>query len=164
MIAGIILAWSGVKAGPAPPNSLSAVKLVLFRTETYAPSSAELKRLKVFLLCGNIELDLRSSVTRGASRNAFMIEITACAGRVNIVTLPDVEIIDHKAFVMRLTRRIQAGFLDEKQMRNADVVAATLAFFGDVGVTKMTMDGRLITEPNAPDTRPGPENPSPTTK
>lgn len=164
VIAGIMLAWSSVKVRSTSADSRSAVKMVLFRTETFAPSSAELEHLKVFLLCGNIELDLRGVITPGAPRNILMIDITACAGRIKIVVLPDVYFIDHKAFAMRLTKQLEAGFPDEGKMMNADVMAATLAFFGNVYFVVMTTDGRLILRSSAAGTVPGPGNPSPTTQ
>ena len=164
MMAGIMLAWGSVKVRSTPAGSKSAVKRVLFRMGTFAPSSLELERLKVFVLCGNIELDLRRAVIPGAPRNVFMIDITACVGRVKIVILPRVEIVNHKAFVMRLTKRIQAELFKEEYMREADVVAATLAFFGDVDVEVRTMDGLLILASNAPGALSAPDGHAPATQ
>ena len=164
MLAGIMLALSSVRARSAAASSPSAVKRVLFRTETFVPSPAELERLKVFLMCGNIELDLRNFITPGAPRDIFLIDITACAGKVKIVLLEGTKIVDHRAFVMRLTKPIQAGFLEEEQMEDADVMAATLAFFGDVHVEVRTTDGQLIPASNAPGALSGPGGHAPATQ
>lgn len=150
IIAGIMLTWSSMKVRSVPPSGKSAVRRVLFRVETLTPSSSEVEHLKVFLLCGNMELDLRNTITPSAPRNVFTIDITACLGRVNIVVLPGTEIFNHKAFVIRLTKRIQAEAFNENYMREADVIAATLAFFGDVDFEVRTSDDLLVPASNVP--------------
>ena len=166
VIAGIMLAWSSVKVRSTSADSRSAVKMVLFRTETFAPSSAELEHLKVFLLCGNIELDLRGVITPGAPRNILMIDITACAGK-------DRRSWYCQTYTLSITRHSRCGSQNNwKQaspmrgrLMNADVMAATLAFFGNVYFVVMTTDGRLILRSSA---RPvlcrGQGTPSPTTQ
>jgi hypothetical protein len=164
VIAGMVLAWSGVKIRSTPASSKSTVKRVLFRAEDFAPSPTDLEGLKVYLLCGNIELDLRSSVIPDAPRSVFIIDIVACAGRVKVVVLPDTKIVNHKAFVMRFTKRVQGGVFKEEYIREADVVAATLAFFGDVDVEVRTKEGLLILASDAPGALWGPDHHAPTSE
>ncbi|MGZ3640406.1 MAG: hypothetical protein ACXVCX_21440 [Ktedonobacterales bacterium] len=140
MIAGIVLAWRSITVRSAPAGSRSAVKRVLFRAETFTPSSAELERLKVFVMCGNIKLDLRGIIVPGAPRDVFWIDITACAGKAKIVLLKDTVYVNHEAFVLRLGKPLEKGFLDEEESNEADVVMATLGFFGGVDIEKKATD------------------------
>ena len=164
MAAGVILAWISVQLRTGQATSQSAVKWIFFRAGAFMPGSSDLERVRVFLLCGSLELDLRRAVSAGARQNVVMIDITAWVGKVNVIVPPDTYVVDHKAFVMRFTKRVQAGFLDEDEMDRADVVASTLAFFGDGHFVFKPVDGRSALAPSAPDTLPGQGGRAPATQ
>jgi hypothetical protein len=134
MATGVISAWINVSARPDRSASPFPRIVVLFRTASFTPRSSELEWVRIFLLCGRLDLNLTEAVHPGHDRDAIRIDITACAGNVHMQVLPGVGVVDHKAFVMRLRRQIQAGVLDEGQSDTADVVVGTLAFFGDAQV------------------------------
>jgi hypothetical protein len=131
MAAGAASAWGSVSARPGPAASRTPVILVVFRAARFRPQSSGLDGVKIFLFCGRLDLDL-ADVSPGRDRDPLMIDITAWAGSVHVTVRPDIHVVNHKAFVMRFRNRLQAGILAEEQMAAADVVAATLAFFGDV--------------------------------
>lgn len=164
IIAGVMLAWRSVKTGPAPDNDRSTVKMILFRTETFVPTSPELEHLKIFLLCGNIELDLRNSVTPDAPRDVLAIDITVCIGKVRIMVLPGIKVMNHKALVVGLTRRMQKNIYREDYEITQDVIAASLVFFGEVGIQVRTADGLLISASDAHGALPGPAGHAPATQ
>jgi hypothetical protein len=132
MAAGAISAWMNVSARPDRTASPFPRIVVLFRAASFTPLSSELEWVRVFLLCGRLHLDLTEAVRPGHDRDAIRVDITSCVGNVHVGVLPDVEVVNHKAFVMRLRHRIQTSVLDEDQSDTADVVVGTLAFFGDV--------------------------------
>lgn len=108
---------------------------VSFRAAEIMLKFAELKRIRVFLLCGRLELDLRDAIPPGQRRDApLMIEITAWVGNVRLLVPAGVHVVSHEAFVLRFRKPIQLSVLDEQEEETmtAHVVAATLAFFGKV--------------------------------
>jgi hypothetical protein len=139
--AGIILAWLAVRTHPDSATVRSEQISVLFRAAEITLRSTELERVRVFLLCGHLELDLKDTVPPEQRRDApLMVDVTAWVGNVHVKVRPEVRLINHKAFVLRLTHKIQVGVLAEKQTRTAQLVVATLAFFGDVEVKRETSD------------------------
>jgi hypothetical protein len=107
--------------------------LVLFRAIEVTPKSAKLEQISIFLLCGHLELNLKEAIRPGKHRDApLMVEITAWAGSVKLLIWKGVGNLNHKAFVLRFRHPIQMGVLDEEQTRTAQVVATSLAFFGNV--------------------------------
>jgi hypothetical protein len=132
MAVGAIWAWMLVSIRPDRADDPAATTVVLFRAASFTPRSSELRRIRVLLVCGRLDLDLTEAVHPGLNRDAIMIDITAWVGKVYVRVPPDVHVVNHKAFVMRFRHRIQSGVLREEQTDAADVVAATLAFFGDV--------------------------------
>ncbi len=113
---------------------------VLFRTAAITPESAQLKQVRVFLFCGYLELDLRKVISPEQFRNApLMVEITTWIGDVRLLVQPGVRRLDHKAFALRFKDTIKPGVLDEEETRSVQVVATTLAFFGDVEFKEMPL-------------------------
>lgn len=133
---GAVSAWMIVSARPDQAASPTATTAVFFRAASFTPLSSELRRVRVLLICGRLDLNLTEVVHPDLDRDAIMVDITVWVGRVYVRVPPDVNVVNHKAFVMRFRHPIQAGVLDEEQTDTADVVAATLAFFGDVLVLR----------------------------
>jgi hypothetical protein len=109
--------------------------MAFFRAASFKPQSFELGLIRVFLFCGRLDLDIADSVQPGQDREVVLINITALAGKVHLLVRPDIDVFNHKAFLLRFRHGIQSGVLDDKTLEENDVVASTLAFFGDTMVT-----------------------------
>jgi hypothetical protein len=132
---GIIMARLATTARPDNVTRSTERITVLFRPAGIRLPSVECKRVRVFLLCGHLELNLEDAIPFGQRRRSpLMIDVTAWAGNVNVVVASGVEVLNHKAFVLRLNRRIQMGVLPDKRASAAQVIVGTLAFLGDVEV------------------------------
>ena len=132
IVTGIILGAPVVRnaAGNAPPER---VILILKRKRILAHSGRDY--LKAVIVLGVLDLDLRPALPAGQrGDDPFTVEITAFAGRTNVTIPPDVSVLDHRAFEMRFGRRGQGAVLDEDDILDADVVLASISFFGAVDV------------------------------
>jgi hypothetical protein len=159
--AGLILARLAASARPDGANGRTERISVLFRAARLPLKSADAEQVKIFLLCGHLELDLKDAIPPGQRRDApLMIEITAWAGNVKLLVWEGVEVLNHKAFVLQFRHPIQMGVLNEERTRTAQMVATTLAFFGDVESKEVPLDADF----GAPGNLPGPENRRPATR
>lgn len=132
---GMIMAWLAATAQPDNVTRSTERITVLFRPAEVRLSSAERKRVRVFLLCGHLELNLEDAIPpRQRRKSPLMIDVTAWAGNVHVVVASGVGVLNHKAFVLRLNRRLQMGVLPDKRALAAQVIVGTLAFLGDVDV------------------------------
>jgi hypothetical protein len=135
LAAGLVLAYLAARTSPANEAGQSQRVVVAFRSARLPATSASLARIKVYVFCGRLELDIRECLPQGSLPDeALMIEITACFGDVTLVAYPDVCIYHHEAFVMRLGQPVTGGVLSDEDTGQAAAVAATLTFFGDVNL------------------------------
>jgi hypothetical protein len=138
ILAGLIFTCMAARTRPHDTGRLTKRISVLFRAAEVTPESAELQQVKVFLFCSYLKLDLSKILSPTQLRNApLMIEITAWIGNVELLVPPEVEWFDHKAFVLRIRNRVPPKVLGAEDISTAQVVAATLAFFGDAEFKKM---------------------------
>jgi hypothetical protein len=125
---------------------------VLFGAAEITPESAKLERIRAFLFCGHLELNLKKVVPPGQSRDdPLMVEVTAWAGTAKLLIWEGTGKLNHKAFVMGF-RSIHTNVLDEEQIKTEQVVATSLAFFGDVEFKELPTDDNS----GAPGNQPGP--------
>jgi hypothetical protein len=135
---GLIFIRLAVRARPHHADGPTDRISVLFRATQITPESVQLKQLKVFLLCGYLELDLRKLVSPGQHRDTLlMVEITAWVGNVKLLVHPETKRLDHKAFVVRLRNRVHPSVLDENDTTMVQVAAVTLGLFGDTQFKEM---------------------------
>lgn len=154
ILVGLIFTRLAVRTRPHATERLTQRITVLFRAEEVTPESAELQQVKVFLLCSYLKLDLRKIISPTQPRNTpLMIEVTAWVGNVELLVAPEVEWLDHKAFVLRIRNPVQPRMLGAKDISTVQVVAATLAFFGDAKFTEMpsSLDSGAAGKGSGPD-------------
>ena len=107
---------------------------VMLRAAEISPPTG-LEQIKVLLVCGRLKLNLVDVVQPKQRRDSpVMVNVTVWIGSVKVVIQPGVESVDHKAFVMRLNRPLEYGMLAEAKTKQALVVVASMAFFGDVEI------------------------------
>jgi hypothetical protein len=132
IIIGLISTRIAASPRPHSTDHLTQRVSVLFRSAEITPESVSLRQVRVFLLCGYLELDLTKVISPEQFRNTvLMVEITAWIGNVKLLVQPGVKSLDHKAFALRFRNTIGPSVLDEEEIRKVQVVATTLAFFGD---------------------------------
>jgi hypothetical protein len=108
---------------------------VAFRSTQIFTTSPGLTRIRVYVFCGRLDLDIRECLSPGSFRDEpLMIEIVACLANVTLVAHPDVHIHRHEAFVMRFRHPVHGGLLFDEDTYNATAVVATMAFFGGVNL------------------------------
>jgi hypothetical protein len=140
ILTGLILTRMAAGTRPHGTDDRTQRILVLFRAAEVIPESDELMQVKVFLLCGYLELDLRNVISPEQRRNTpLMVEITAWAGNVRVLIQPRVRRLNHKAFSLRLRNQVQPSVLDDQDTRTVQVVTTSLAFFGDVKFKEMPL-------------------------
>lgn len=138
---GLALAFLSVKPHHRQADGRAEQIRVMFRAATSTPGTADLERIRALVFCGQLELDLRDIIPPGARRDRpLMVEITTWLGDVRVLAWEGVDIIDHKAFVLQLGKAIRAGFLDQDVNESAQIVVATLAFFGRVEVKRIRLN------------------------
>lgn len=108
---------------------------ILLRAAEITLRSSDLDHVRVFLVCGRLELNLADAVLPKHRRDSpVMVDASVYIGKIHVIVQPGVELIDHKAFVMRFNRPLVFGILTEEQIRKALIVVSSLAFFGDVEI------------------------------
>jgi hypothetical protein len=155
MLAGIILARLTANIRPANSSGRTERILILFRAAEITPESSKLERIRVFLLCGHLELNLKKAMPSSQLRDEpLMVEITAWAGNVKLLIWEGVGKLNHKAFALKLGQPTQTGVLDEERIGAARVVATSLVFFGDVEFEEAPIGD----DSDAPGNLAGPDN------
>lgn len=134
MATGAGLACLAVRADTASVTDQTQRIAVAFRSARMRAASADLARIRVYLFCGRLELDITDFLSTKSLRDEpLMIEVIACLGNVTVVP-PDRTVYHHKAFVMRLGQSADGEALREEGIDKMRAVVASMAFFGDVTV------------------------------
>jgi hypothetical protein len=136
MATGVLLIWLNART-PRAKTAETTRLLVLFRAASFSPQTTVTGHIKILLFCGHLDLDLTNAVHPGQDLDPTMIDITAWAGSVTIFVQSGLNLINHKAFVMRFRHPIETGVLTEEQVDMADLIAASIAFFGNVLIKEM---------------------------
>jgi hypothetical protein len=135
MAAGLALAYLATRASPASGTTRSQRVVVAFRSAAPPAVSADVARIRAYVFCGRLELDIRACLPPGSfPEEPLMIEIVACLGNVAVVAYPGVAIHPHEAFVMGLGRPAHGAVLGGAETSSAAAVVATIEFFGSVTV------------------------------
>lgn len=141
MATGLALAYLAVRSSSEPEDDragriVRTQRIVMaFRSGQLPGASRDLARIRVYLFCGHLDLDLRDCLPPGPlTYEPLMIEIVACLGNVTVVAHPEVTILHHEAFVMRFGQSAQGTVLRDEATSQTAAVVASLAFFGSVTV------------------------------
>jgi hypothetical protein len=133
MAAGLALAYLATRASPASGTTRSQRVVVAFRSAASPAVSADVARIRAYVFCGRLELDIRACLPPGSfPEEPLMIEIVACLANVAVVAHPGVVIHPHEAFVMRFRHSVRGAVLGRAETSSADAVVATIEFFGSV--------------------------------
>jgi LiaF transmembrane domain len=136
MAVGLALAYLATRPSSRAEKYRSQRIVMAFRPARVSMVSADVARIRVYALCGRLDVDVRDCLSPGSLRDyPLMIEIVACLASVSLIAHPDVLIYRHQAFVMRSPRSVRHQVLSDEDTYNAAGVVATLAFFGDVTLT-----------------------------
>jgi hypothetical protein len=134
MAAGLALAYLTARAASARVTDHTQRIVVALKSAQVPAASADLARIRVYLFCGRLELDISDCLSPGLRRDEpLMIEVVACLGNVTVVP-PDRTVYHHKAFAMRLGQSADGEALREEGIDKMRAVVASMAFFGDVTV------------------------------
>jgi hypothetical protein len=98
-------------------------------------SRAELRRVQVLVVAGNLDLDLSAAEL---VPDVVYVDVTVYFGYVQLVVPPNLDIVHHRAFVLRRGERPEGRTLHPKLLETADLVVTTLAFVGEVVVRDVT--------------------------
>jgi hypothetical protein len=130
MAAGVVLAYLATR--PSQESNSDQRTVLVFRSAKISPTAADLLRIRIYIFCGRLELDLRECLPPGRRPDyPLMIEITACLANAKVIAHPKTT-YHHEAFVMRFGRPIRGKVLFDTVNRNAPAIVASLAFFGRV--------------------------------
>jgi hypothetical protein len=132
--AGFALAYMTARADSTSVTDQTQRIVVAFKSTQLQAASADLARIRVYLFCGRLELDITDCLSPGSLPDEpLMIEIVACLGNVKVVA-PDETVYPHKAFVMRFGKETKGEVLRDESTNTAHAVAASMAFLGSVTV------------------------------
>jgi hypothetical protein len=135
MAAGLSLAYLATRPSTARRTARSQRVAVAFRSALRPAASADVARIRTYVFCGRVELDIRECLPPGSFPDEpLMIEITACLGNVTLVAYPGVTIHQHKAFAMCFRHPSRGTVLRDEDTTSAAAIVATIAFFGSVTV------------------------------
>jgi hypothetical protein len=133
--AGLALAYLTVRSSSRPRDARTQRIMTAFRSAVRPAASADLARIRAYVFCGRLELDIRECLPpESFPDEPLMIEIVTCLGNVTLVAYPGLTIHHHKAFVMRFGYPADGAVLYDEDTADAAAVVATLAFFGNVTV------------------------------
>jgi hypothetical protein len=134
MAVGVTLAYLAVRSSSRPRDARTQRIMTAFRSAVW-PAPAGLARIRVYVFCGRLELDIRACLPPGSfPEEPLMIEIVACLGNVEVVAYPKTDIHPHKAFVMRFRHRVDGAVLSRADTGSAAAVVATIELLGRVTV------------------------------
>jgi hypothetical protein len=134
MAVGLALAYLTARAGSSSVTNQTQRIVVAFKSAQMPPASADLARIRVYLFCGRMELDITDCLSPKSRRDEpLMIEITACLGNVKVVA-PDKTVYHHEAFVMGFGQSADGEALRDEAIGTKPAVVASMAFFGAVTV------------------------------
>ena len=143
MAMGLVLAYLTARADTASVTDQTQRIVVAFKSVRMPAASADLARIRVYLFCGYLELDITDFLSqKSLPDEPLMIEVVACLGNVTVVP-PDRTVYHHKAFAMRFGQSADGEALREEVINKMRAVVASMAFFGDVTVPRLN-------EPTAP--------------
>ena len=132
MAAGFALAYLTARANSASVTDQTQRIVVAFKSAQMRAASAGLARIRVYLFCGRLELDITDCLSSGSLPDEpLMIEIVACLGNVKVVA-PDNTVYPHEAFVMGFGRPADGEVLRDAVIMTAPAILASMAFFGSV--------------------------------
>jgi hypothetical protein len=135
MAVGLALTYLTVRPSSRPRDVRKQRIVMAFRSAMLPAASADLARIRVYMFCGHLELDIRECLPPGSFPDEpLMIEIVTCLGNVTLVAYPGLTIHHHKAFVMRFGYPADSAILYDEDTTDAAAVVATLSFFGNVTV------------------------------
>jgi hypothetical protein len=139
VVIGIVMAGLAANAPANDDVGKSRRIFILLRAAELTLRSSDLDQVRVFLICGRLELNLEKAISPKQRRDSpVMVDVTVWIGKVQVIIQPGVESVDHKAFVMRFNRPLKLGILTEEKARRALVIVASLAFFGNVEIKEAT--------------------------
>jgi hypothetical protein len=134
MAAGLALAYLTARGRSSSVTNQTQRIVVAFKSAQMPAASAGLARIRVYLFCGRLELDITDCLSPKSRRDEpLMIEITACLGNVMVVA-PAKTVYHHEAFVMGFGQSADGGALRDEAIGTAPAVVASMAFFGGVTV------------------------------
>lgn len=134
MAAGFALAYMTARADSATVTDQTQRMVVAFKSAQLRVASPNLARIRVYLFCGRLELDITDWLSqKPLPDEPLMIELVACLGKVTVVA-PDRTVYHHKAFVIRVGQSADGEALRDEATGTAPAVVASMAFFGGVTV------------------------------
>jgi hypothetical protein len=132
MAAGLALAYLTARGRSSSVTNQTQRIVVAFRSTKISPSGAGLLRIRVYIFCGRLELDLTQCLPPGRRPDyPLMIEITACLADVAVIAHPKTTHY-HEAFVMLFGLPVRGKAFSDTANKSAPAVVASLAFFSRI--------------------------------